>query len=48
MRLLAPEKVAILVNRPLGEFSMPYDRGSLELALWFDHWLRDYGITLEI
>jgi asparagine synthase (glutamine-hydrolysing) len=47
-RLLAPEKVAKLVNRPLGEFSMPYDRGSLELALWFDRWLRGYGVTVEI
>lgn len=48
MRLLARDKVEELVNRPLGEYSMPYDRGSLELALWFDRWLRDYDVTLDL
>jgi asparagine synthase (glutamine-hydrolysing)/amidotransferase len=48
MPLLAPEKVAKLANRPLGDFSMPYDRGSLELALWFDRWLRHYHVALDI
>jgi asparagine synthase (glutamine-hydrolysing)/amidotransferase len=46
--LLDGEKVRRLADRPLGEVSRPYDRGGLELALWFNRWLTSYGITLDL
>ena len=46
--LLDAAKCRALLDRPLGPVSRPYDRGSLETALWLDAWLRQHSITLEL
>ncbi|RSO40006.1 asparagine synthase (glutamine-hydrolyzing) [Streptomyces sp. WAC 06725] len=37
-----------LLRRPVGAVSQPYDRGSLELVLWMNTWLAEYGVSLEL
>lgn len=46
--LLDTERVRKLLDRRMGEVSLPYDRGGLEMALWLNTWLRDYGVTLDV
>jgi asparagine synthase (glutamine-hydrolysing)/amidotransferase len=46
--LLDPAKAAAAATREPGTVSYPYDRGSLELTLWLDRWLREYDVALEL
>ncbi|WP_406636071.1 asparagine synthase (glutamine-hydrolyzing) [Amycolatopsis sp. WGS_07] len=46
--LLDLAKVRKALDRPLGEVSRPYDRGSLEMALWLNKWLTAYDVTLDL
>jgi asparagine synthase (glutamine-hydrolysing)/amidotransferase len=46
--LLDLERVRKLVDRPMGDVSQPYDRGSLEMALWLNAWLTEYQVTLDL
>ncbi|NGO67597.1 asparagine synthase (glutamine-hydrolyzing) [Streptomyces boncukensis] len=46
--LLDRSRAARAVDRPLSGVSRPYDRGSLEMALWLNAWLTDYGVTLDV
>ncbi|PZG51378.1 asparagine synthase (glutamine-hydrolyzing) [Spongiactinospora gelatinilytica] len=45
--LLDPERVKQAVRRPTGHVSRPYDRGSLEMALWMTRWFSEYDVTLD-
>ncbi|MEV0593233.1 asparagine synthase (glutamine-hydrolyzing) [Nonomuraea cavernae] len=45
--LLDPERVRKAVQRPAGHVSRPYDRGSLEMALWLTRWFTEYDVTLD-
>jgi asparagine synthase (glutamine-hydrolysing)/amidotransferase len=46
--LLDRAKCRALIGRPQGAVSRPYDRGSLETAVWLDAWLRLHDVTLEL
>jgi asparagine synthase (glutamine-hydrolysing) len=46
--LLDVERARAVLDRPLGSVSRPYDRGSLELVLWLNSWLSEYGITVDL
>ncbi|MGW7537845.1 asparagine synthase (glutamine-hydrolyzing) [Amycolatopsis sp. NPDC054798] len=46
--LLDVAKARKAAQRPVGEVSFPYDRGSLELALWLNRWLDSYRVTLDL
>ncbi|MEV6537874.1 asparagine synthase (glutamine-hydrolyzing) [Streptomyces sp. NPDC051665] len=46
--LLDRSRAAGAVDRPLGDVSLPYDRGSLEMALWLNAWLTEYDISLDV
>ncbi|GAQ53027.1 asparagine synthase (glutamine-hydrolyzing) [Streptomyces acidiscabies] len=46
--LLDVTRVRSLVERPMGEVSQPYDRGSLEMALWLDAWMTEYDVSLDL
>nr|ADE34521.1 SsfD [Streptomyces sp. SF2575] len=46
--LLDLARVRKLVDRPIGDVSQPYDRGSLEMALWLNAWLTEYNVTLDV
>ncbi|MEV4053675.1 asparagine synthase (glutamine-hydrolyzing) [Amycolatopsis sp. NPDC049688] len=46
--LLAREKAVAVANGTTGDVSLPYSRGSLELALWLNRWLVSHGITLDL
>jgi asparagine synthase (glutamine-hydrolysing)/amidotransferase len=46
--LLDMNRVNKTLGRSVGEVSLPYDRGSLEMTLWLNAWLVKYGVTLDI
>ncbi|WP_432156632.1 MULTISPECIES: asparagine synthase (glutamine-hydrolyzing) [unclassified Streptomyces] len=46
--LLDRARAARAVERPLGDISRPYDRGSLEMALWLNAWLTEYDVVLDM
>ncbi|MEU5347728.1 asparagine synthase (glutamine-hydrolyzing) [Streptomyces sp. NPDC020766] len=46
--LLDPARVRRIMDRPMGDVSRPYDRGSLEMALWLDAWLTEYDVSLDL
>ncbi|MFM9441680.1 asparagine synthase (glutamine-hydrolyzing) [Streptomyces acidiscabies] len=46
--LLDVTRVRGLVKRPMGDVSQPYDRGSLEMALWLDAWMTEYDVSLDL
>ncbi|MBD0842336.1 asparagine synthase (glutamine-hydrolyzing) [Streptomyces sp. TRM68416] len=46
--LLDLGKARRAADREASGVSRPYDRGSVEMALWLDAWLRRYGVSLEI
>ncbi|WP_018681630.1 asparagine synthase (glutamine-hydrolyzing) [Actinokineospora enzanensis] len=46
--LLDIDKARREVAKPEGATSMPYDRGGLEMALWLNRWLTEYGVTLDL
>ena len=46
--LLNHDKAVTAAGRAAGRVSQPYDRGSLEMVLWLNRWLRDYDVSLEI
>lgn len=35
-------------GRDVGDVSQPYDRGSVEMALWLNQWLTEYKIDLDL
>ncbi|SEG93618.1 asparagine synthase (glutamine-hydrolysing)/amidotransferase [Actinacidiphila yanglinensis] len=46
--LLDRSRAAGVADRPLRDVSLPYDRGSLEMALWLNSWLTAYDVTLDV
>ncbi|MFI0543896.1 asparagine synthase (glutamine-hydrolyzing) [Streptomyces sp. WSLK1-3] len=46
--LLDRSRAARMLAGPLGDVSRPYDRGSLEMALWLNAWLTEYDVTLDV
>ncbi|GAA4545582.1 asparagine synthase (glutamine-hydrolyzing) [Amycolatopsis samaneae] len=46
--LLDLDRVRRFASRAVGEVSRPYDRGSLELALWLNDWLVRWGVTVDL
>lgn len=46
--LMDLEKAREVLRRPVGGVSRPYDRGSLEMALWMNTWLTAHDIRLEL
>ncbi|MDN5385465.1 MULTISPECIES: asparagine synthase (glutamine-hydrolyzing) [Streptomyces] len=46
--LLDVARIRRVLDRPVGDVSMPYDRGGLETALWLNRWLASYEVQLDI
>ncbi|WP_330288671.1 asparagine synthase (glutamine-hydrolyzing) [Streptomyces sp. NBC_00576] len=46
--LLDTARIHRVLDRSLGDVSMPYNRGGLETALWLNRWLSSYDVTLDI
>ncbi|GAA1971273.1 asparagine synthase (glutamine-hydrolyzing) [Amycolatopsis minnesotensis] len=46
--LLDGERARKMVAGSVGAVSRPYDRGSLEMALWLNRWLTSHQITLDL
>lgn len=46
--LLDLKKARNLLDRPASEISQPYNRGSLEMALWMNRWLQHYDVDIAI
>jgi asparagine synthase (glutamine-hydrolysing)/amidotransferase len=46
--LLDREKARHSVARGSGSVSLSYNRGSLEVVLWLDRWLREYGVSVDL
>jgi asparagine synthase (glutamine-hydrolysing)/amidotransferase len=46
--LLDAGRVRKAMDRPVGDVSHPYERGSIEMALWLNAWLESYEVTLDI
>lgn len=42
------EKAKRFANRSIGAVSRPYDRGSIEMVLWLDQWMREFDVALRI
>ncbi|NMM29059.1 MAG: asparagine synthase (glutamine-hydrolyzing) [Glaciimonas sp.] len=46
--LLDHKKAHALLNRTQTEISQPYNRGSLEMALWMNRWIKKYNVELVL
>ncbi|MFI6209078.1 asparagine synthase (glutamine-hydrolyzing) [Streptomyces sp. NPDC051041] len=46
--LLDVARIRRVLDRPVADVSMPYNRGGLETALWLNRWLASYEVTLDI
>jgi asparagine synthase (glutamine-hydrolysing) len=46
--LLDTSRIHRVLDRSLGDVSMPYNRGGLETALWLNRWLSSYDVMLDI
>lgn len=42
------ERINSLLKKPSTEISQPYNRGSLEMALWMDSWVREYNVNISL
>ena len=45
--LLDLDRARRAASREVGQVSWPYDRGSVEMALWLNQWLSSYPVTLD-
>jgi len=48
LELLDAGRARKAAARDVGDVSQPYDRGSVEMVLWLNQWLKDYQIALDL
>jgi asparagine synthase (glutamine-hydrolysing) len=46
--LLNTARVNRVLGRELDDFSLPHDRGGIEMALWLNRWLVSYDVTVTV
>ncbi|AKN73259.1 asparagine synthase [Streptomyces sp. PBH53] len=46
--LLNTARVTRVLGRELDDFSLPHDRGGIEMALWLNRWLVSYDVTVTV
>ncbi|MGJ0639289.1 asparagine synthase (glutamine-hydrolyzing) [Xenorhabdus bovienii] len=42
------KKARLLLNNASSEISQPYNRGSLEMALWMNRWFKEYNVDFAL
>lgn len=46
--LINGERARKLLSRPNAEISQPYNRGSIEMVLWMNRWMKKYDVELAL